>query len=73
VKNPVSLVFTIKPESPKINNLINPPCHTKKPHLLLKMNPKIIGTITTYPAMNQSDWLWQQTLKTSANGATFKC
>lgn len=25
------------------------------------MNPKIIGTITTYPAMSQSDWLWQQT------------
>jgi hypothetical protein len=25
------------------------------------MNQKIIGTITTYPGMNQSDWLWQQT------------
>ncbi len=30
-------------------------------HIILKMNPKIIGTITTYPAMSQSDWLWQQT------------
>ena len=25
------------------------------------MNQKIIGTITTYPGMSQSDWLWQQT------------
>ena len=31
------------------------------PYILLIMNPKIIGTITTYPGMNQSDWLWQQT------------
>ncbi|TAF56347.1 MAG: glycosyltransferase [Oscillatoriales cyanobacterium] len=25
------------------------------------MTPKIISAITTYPGMNQSDWLWQQT------------
>ncbi|MCC3441941.1 MAG: glycosyltransferase [Microcoleus sp. PH2017_03_ELD_O_A] len=25
------------------------------------MNPIIISAITTYPGMNQSDWLWQQT------------
>lgn len=30
-------------------------------NLRSEMNPNIISAITTYPGMNQSDWLWQQT------------
>ena len=31
------------------------------------MNKKIIGMIASYPGLNQSDWLWQQTPQNFGN------